>query len=262
MVTAIRPQRVGGHGADVVPPHPVALEHRTVDAGPGHPGDAVVADHRQHAGHAHPDAAGHRLLDRHLARQPAGGGDARRPRAASASGRRRRPRRRRSARSRRAARRRPCRAGRASRRRCMTATAPAVRLASSSPKSRSCGAGAEQEVDPALRGPAARRPARTAAPSRSRRRPAGSAVGAAGSRNGRPSGPTMSSGSPGRTAGQPLGAAAVHAEDDLHGAAVRADRGGPVDRERPAQQQRRDRAADRRARRTGPAGTARRSRRP
>ena len=37
------------------------------------PGDAVVADDRQHTGHAHADAAGHRLLDRALGGHPVAG---------------------------------------------------------------------------------------------------------------------------------------------------------------------------------------------
>ena len=41
-----------------------------------HPGDPVGADHRQHAGHADPDAAGHRLLDRDLHGQVVAAGPA------------------------------------------------------------------------------------------------------------------------------------------------------------------------------------------
>ena len=46
-----------------------------VGAGADHPGDAVGSAHRQHAGHAHADPAGHRLLDGALAVRPGLGGD-------------------------------------------------------------------------------------------------------------------------------------------------------------------------------------------
>ena len=72
-----------------VPAHPVAGEHRSLDAGAHHPRQPVLADHRQHAGHADPDAARHRLLDRDLRRDAVRRRPARRPPAASPSARRR-----------------------------------------------------------------------------------------------------------------------------------------------------------------------------
>src|SRR6266542_2952510 len=61
-VPARRAQRVERDGADVVPADHVAAEHRAAHAGPDHPGHAVVPDDREDAGHAYPDAAGHRLF--------------------------------------------------------------------------------------------------------------------------------------------------------------------------------------------------------
>src|SRR5260221_9051351 len=61
-----RAERVERDGADVIPAHLLAAEHRPVDAGSDHTGDPVGADHRQHAGHADTDPACHRFLDRHL----------------------------------------------------------------------------------------------------------------------------------------------------------------------------------------------------
>src|SRR6185437_8622352 len=59
---ARRAERVERDRADVVPADLLAAEHRPVRAGPHHPGDPVAAHHRQHAGHADPDAAGHGLF--------------------------------------------------------------------------------------------------------------------------------------------------------------------------------------------------------
>src|ERR1700729_608711 len=58
-------RRAGGaerDGADVVPADLLAAEARPVHARPHHPGDPVAAGHRQHAGHADADPAGHGLL--------------------------------------------------------------------------------------------------------------------------------------------------------------------------------------------------------
>jgi hypothetical protein len=69
----LRAERIGRDGAQGVPADPVTGEHRAVDAGPRHPGLAVVVDDRQDTGHADADAARHRLLDRDLHRDAGAG---------------------------------------------------------------------------------------------------------------------------------------------------------------------------------------------
>src|SRR4051795_7013719 len=54
--------RIVRHGAERVPADPVTREDRPVDAGAQHARLSVVADDGQDTGHAHTDAAGHRLL--------------------------------------------------------------------------------------------------------------------------------------------------------------------------------------------------------
>ena len=58
--------QVGRQCPDVGPAHPIGVEDRSVHTGADEPGAAVVAAHRQYAGHADADAAGHRLFDRDL----------------------------------------------------------------------------------------------------------------------------------------------------------------------------------------------------
>ena len=195
------PTASAGHRADVVPAHPVAEEHRPLDAGAHHARQAVVADDRQHAGHAHPDAAGHRLLDRDLAtgmpRSAAelGDGPQHPHRAAGVddvgAG----------------ARRATC--GSTSLTRPRSADRAVVgRDASDARRSAWPRAGRRAgrrrrrraRSRPGSRARAARRPAGAAARCRSRRRRASRSPGRAGSRNGLPSGPTTSSWSCGRRA--------------------------------------------------------------
>src|ERR1700685_4012402 len=65
---ARRPEGIERDRAHFVPSDLLAAEYRPVHAGARHPGDAVAAHDRQHAGHAHADAAGHRLFHRRLHR--------------------------------------------------------------------------------------------------------------------------------------------------------------------------------------------------
>src|SRR6266487_1102774 len=71
-------QRVEGDHAHVFPADLVSTEYRPIHARPHHARDAVTAPHRQHTGHAYPDAASHRLLNRGKHRDvvlPCRGGD-------------------------------------------------------------------------------------------------------------------------------------------------------------------------------------------
>ena len=126
---------------------------------------------RQHAGHGDPDTAGHRLLDATWHGRPYDAATSLTARSIPI-GPQARPRARRSARARRQrVRDRP------------RGTVRAVVGGDGRPRRRPLGlqlaedpvvaGGTDEEVDRGTRGPAARRPARTAGPSRSRRRPAG-----------------------------------------------------------------------------------------
>ena len=173
---------------------------------------AVLPDDRQHAGHADADAAGHRLLDRHVGRDPGGGGRVgdrpqHRHRAAGVD-----------------------HAGCAEqlgRRRSVTQPAAAgaavvggdhdavgqLARSSSTEHSRSADAAPATAATSSRRRAAAPR-GRPAPRRRSRRRPAAPARRPRGSGNGRPSGPTTSTVSPTLQPGQPGRAGPVRRDHD------------------------------------------------